>query len=176
MAASTMVALSEYLRTSYSPDCEWVDGEVRERNMGEGSHSVVQSFFIKFFGRHEEAWGIRVLPELRTQVSAKHFRVPDVVVMRSSDPFEEIVRTPPLLCIEVLSPEDRMGDMQEKIEDYLAMGVDAIWVVNPLARRAFVVIDGALTPVTELTVPATPIRVAANEVFSELDRLMMRLG
>lgn len=78
-----------------------MDGEVRERNTGEGSHSVIQSFFIKHFGRWEEEWGIRVLPELRIQASATHFRVPDVLLMRSSDPFEEIVRTPPLLCIEI---------------------------------------------------------------------------
>ncbi len=167
-----MVALSEYLRTSYSPDCEWVDGEVKERNMGEGSHSVVQSFFIKYFGRREEEWGIRVLPELRTQVSATHFRVPDVLLMRSSDPFEEIVRTPPLLCIEVLSPEDRMTEMQDKIDDYLQMGVEAIWVVDPVRRKAFAVERGALTPATELTVPGTPIRVAVQEVFVELDRLI----
>ena len=170
MATSTLIPLSEYLRTSYSPDCEWLDGKVRERNMGEGSHAAVQSFFIKYFGRREEEWGIRVLPELRTQVSASRFRVPDVLLMRSSDPFEEIVRTPPLLCIEVLSPEDRMGDMQEKIEDYLAMGVAAIWVVNPLKRRAFVVTERGLVPVEELTVPGTPIRVAVPEVFRELDR------
>ena len=171
MAASTLVALGEYLRTSYSPDCEWVDGEVRERNMGEGSHSVVQSFFIKYFGRQEEEWGIRVLPELRTQVSATHFRVPDVLLMRSSDPFEEIVRTPPLLCIEVLSPEDRMTEMQDKIDDYLRMGVEAIWVVDPVRRKAFAVKKDALTPAIELTVPGTPIRVAVQDVFVELDRL-----
>ena len=171
MATSTMVALSEYLRTSYSPDCEWVDGEVRERNMGEGSHAVVQSFFIKYFGRREEEWGIRVLPELRTQVSATHFRVPDVLLMRSSDPFEEIVRTPPLLCIEVLSPEDRMTEMQDKIDDYCQMGVKAVWVVDPVRRKAFSVEEGALTPVADLTVPGTPIEVSVTEVFEELNRL-----
>ena len=176
MATSTMVALSEYLKTSYSPDCEWVDGEVRERNMGEGSHSFVQTFFIKYFGRREQEWGIRVMTELRTQVSANHFRVPDVLLMRSSDPFEEIVRTPPLLCIEVLSPEDRMTEMQDKIDDYLAMGVEAIWVVDPTRRKAFAVEEGALKPVAELTVPGTPIRVAVPEVFVELDRLGGRRG
>jgi len=54
------------------------------------------------------------------------------------------VTTPPLLCVEVLSPDDRMVDMQGKIDDYLAMGVPAIWVVNPSSRKAFVVDRGAL--------------------------------
>jgi hypothetical protein len=35
MATSAIVPVSEYLRTSYSPDCDYVDGEVQERNLGE---------------------------------------------------------------------------------------------------------------------------------------------
>ena len=37
MATSTLVPLSEYLRTSYRPDRDWIDGVVKERNVGEGS-------------------------------------------------------------------------------------------------------------------------------------------
>ena len=66
-----------------------------------------------------------------------HLRVPDVLLMRSSDPFEEIVRPPPLLCLEVLSPEDRMAEMQDKIDDSFQMGVEAIWVVDPVRRKPF---------------------------------------
>ncbi len=91
--------------------------------------------------------------------------------MRSSDPFEEIVRTPPLLCIEVLSPEDRMSDMQDKIDDYLAMGVQSVWVVNPKRRKAFIMEGGALLPVQELTVPGTRIRIQVADIFAGLDEL-----
>ena len=91
--------------------------------------------------------------------------------MRSSDPFEEIVRTPPLLCIEVLSPTDSMTEMQDKIDDYLAMGVQAVWVVNPKRRKAFVVDRGALLPVDVLIVPETEIRIAVAEIFRGLDVL-----
>jgi Uma2 family endonuclease len=112
-----------------------------------------------------------VTQELRTQVSPSHFRVPDVLVMRSDAPFEEIVKTPPLLCVEVLSPDDRMVDMQDKIDDYLAMGVAAIWVVNPRSRKAFVVDRGALIPVSELTVAGTEISVSVDQVFAQLNEL-----
>ena len=66
-------------------------------------------------------------------------RDPDVLFQRSDALLGEVVTNPPLLCIEVLSPDDRMVDMQEKIDDYLAIGVTAIWVVNPRIRKVFVV-------------------------------------
>jgi Uma2 family endonuclease len=174
--STTLVPLEEYLNTTYEPDAEWVDGELKERAVGEGSHAYVQTFFIRYFLKHEDEFGIRVTQELRMQVSAKNYRVPDVTVIRSSDPFEEIVRTPPLLCIEILSPTDSMSEMQDKIDDYLTMGVKAVWVVNPKRRKAFLVDGGALLPAQELTVPGTTIRVGVKEIFAGLDELQARSG
>ncbi len=39
MPATTAVLLSEYLETSYRPDCEYIDGELLERNVGEWDYS-----------------------------------------------------------------------------------------------------------------------------------------
>jgi Uma2 family endonuclease len=44
---------------------------------------------------------------------------------------------PPFLCIEVLSPEDRMKRVQERINDYLEMGVAYVWVLDPGTRKAY---------------------------------------
>ncbi len=38
------VSVEEYLRTSYGPDCEYVDGRIEERNLGELEHSILQRF------------------------------------------------------------------------------------------------------------------------------------
>src|ERR1039458_10379887 len=43
MATNTVIPVSEYLRTSYSPDCDYVDGEVQERNTGETDHSDLEA-------------------------------------------------------------------------------------------------------------------------------------
>jgi len=45
MATAVLVPLSEYLESSYSPDCEWVKGELRERSVPQLSHASVQIFF-----------------------------------------------------------------------------------------------------------------------------------
>ena len=56
MPASTLISLDEYLHTSYHPDCDWVDGEVMERNVGEGSHSNIQNFFLYFLTGKSKQW------------------------------------------------------------------------------------------------------------------------
>jgi Uma2 family endonuclease len=175
VATSTQVVIpiSEYLGTTYRPDCDWIDGEVKERNVGEQSHARIQAFFAYLFRLHSSEWGIRVLVEQRVQISTTRFRIPDVCAIPLPAPIEEIVRTPPLLCIEILSRDDRMSDIQERVEDYLAMGVPTVWVVDPRRRRAYTAIpSGALEPApTALTVAGTDIRVPIPDIFAELDEL-----
>jgi len=174
MATAVLVRLSEYLQTSYQPDCEWVKGELRERSVPQLSHASVQRFFTAYFTFTGKKLGVRVYPELRLQVDAEHVRVPDVMVMRDSDPVDEIVVVAPLLCIEVLSPEDRMSEIQEKVDEYLDMGVNSVWVVDPRRRKAFQTDVRSLQPVEVLTVPDTKIAIPLSEVFEELNELKGR--
>ena len=137
MATATRVPVSEYLETSYRPDCEYIDGEIRERNVGETDHSRLQALLIRYLSNREEQWGIIVLPEQRVQVKPTRYRVPDIAVVKGSLPTTPILHEPPFLCIEVLSRKDSMYDMQDKIDDYLTFGVQHVWVINPRTRRAF---------------------------------------
>jgi len=41
---------------------------------------------------------------------------------------------PPELVVEILSPGDRRGEVMEKRDEYLAMGVDLVWIVDPERR------------------------------------------
>ena len=136
MASRTLISVEEYLRTSYRPDCDYVDGEVLERNVGEKAHGTVQKKIIVYFGPRETEWGICALPTLRVQVSKTRFRIPDICVTLG-EPNEEILRQPPFICIEILSPEDRWPRIQQRIDDYLAMGVPYVWVLDPAAKTAY---------------------------------------
>jgi Uma2 family endonuclease len=64
--------------------------------------------------------------------------VPDVCVALGPEPDEQIFTTPPFLCIEILSPEDRIGRVQETIDDYLRFGVRYVWLIDPYQRRAWI--------------------------------------
>src|SRR5579864_9477966 len=103
MATGALVSVEEYLHTSYRPDCEYVDGVILERNLGASDHSRIQISFGAYFYVREKQWRLRVFPEQRVQVKATRFRVPDLCVMLGPGPFEPIIRTPPFICIEILS-------------------------------------------------------------------------
>lgn len=171
MAASVTIPMEEYLRTSYEHDCEWIDGEVRERGMPDEYHSAIQAFFIGYFLRLPRELGLRVRPELRVRVAPARFRLPDVTLLPASAPLQPIPDTPPMLCIEILSPDDSMGEMQEKIADYLAMGVGAIWIVDPRRRTLFTADAEGTHPVEVLTLAGTDVRLTVAEIFAELDEI-----
>ena len=77
-----------------------------------------------------------MFPEQRIQVSKTRFRIPDVCVTLGV-PTEQILTKPPFICIEILSPEDRWPRIQQRIDDYLAMGVPYVWVLDPSTKTAY---------------------------------------
>ncbi|MBM3775366.1 MAG: Uma2 family endonuclease [Acidobacteria bacterium] len=138
MTTAALFSVEEYLRTSYEPDREYLEGEVLERNVGEISHSYCQTYIAGLLVSRSVAAGVYPLVEVRVQVSARRFRVPDVVVVKRPLPAGRIITTPPLIVIEILSPEDRYGYMQDKLADYFDFGVPNVWLIDPERRRGFV--------------------------------------
>jgi Uma2 family endonuclease len=137
MASATQISIAEYLSTTYRPDCDYVDGEVQERNLGEYEHARAQTRFAIFIGVHEKDWRVRVVTEQRVQVKTSRFRVPDVCVVLEGSPIESIFRHPPFLCVEILSKDDSFETIVDRLDDYLAMGVPNIWVIDPRTRRGY---------------------------------------
>lgn len=135
--ATTLVSVDEYLSTSYADgDCEYVDGEIVERNAGEIEHGDLQSRIVVYLLTHyPELWAAVAV---RMQVASSRIRVPDVTLVAGPRPAGKIVTAPPHLVVEVLSPDDRAGAVQEKIDDYLAFGIPYVWVVNPHSGRGCV--------------------------------------
>ena len=136
MATRTLISVEEYLSTSYRPDCDYVDGEVVERNLGEWDHSRLQTRLLVYLASRYEKDGIIAVAEQRVQVKKTRFRIPDVCVVLG-EPNEQILTKPPFLCIEVLSPEDRMSRVRQRIADYLEMGVPYVWVLDPETKQAY---------------------------------------
>jgi Uma2 family endonuclease len=144
MGATTLISVAEYLDTDFSPDREYIDGLIVERNLGEKTHSRIQRNLIILIDRVAKDVGIEVFPEQRVQVSPTRFRIPDVTVVKASQTQGEIFRQPPHLCIEILSRDDTMLYMQEKIDDYLGFGVPYIWIINPKNRKGYIVTSAGM--------------------------------
>jgi len=163
-----LISVEEYLQTEYDDgDREYVDGVVVERNLGERDHSVLQKRFIVWFAKREESLGYYCFPEQRVQVARTRYRVPDVCVYVGSDPQDQIFRTPPFLVIEILSPRDTFANIQEKLEDYKAFGVEFVWIIDPRKKSAMIHADGVLRPVEDgvLRTANPAIEIAFTDLF-----------
>ena len=169
MASTTLIPVNEYLNTSYRPDREYIDGELRERNVGKWDHARVQYLLALWFGNHEVEWNVVGSTEQRMQVSATRIRIPDVVVLTTQIP-PDILTQPPLLVIEILSPDDTFWDTEERAEDYWKMGVETVWIIDPKTRSGRMCSGTDWVRAQRLEVAGTPIYLELDDLFGKLQK------
>ncbi len=169
MATPTQISITEYLNTSYRPDREYVDGEVRERNVGKWEHARVQALLTAWFLEHESGWGIMASTEQRTRTSSTRVRVPDLIVVVAG-PQPPVIVAPPLLIVEILSPDDTYSETEDRSRDYVNMGVETVWLIDPKTRTGRMCVSNVWTSASRLEVPGTPIYVELADLFSFLDK------
>jgi Uma2 family endonuclease len=168
MAIATQMTVEEYLRTSFRPDCEYVDGDVLERNLGEIDHTLVQKALLLYLASREKRLDVIILQEQRMRLGHKHYRVPDLMILQGSgNPTERIITRAPIVCIEILSPEDRVSRVQKRITDYLAFGVRYVWLLDPVKKQAFVYTEGENHEVTDglLRTENPVIEIPLDQIF-----------
>lgn len=170
MPSSVLVSVEEYLNTIYHPDCDYVDGRVVERNLGELDHSDLQTEIAVYFRLRRKQWHVHAFVEQRVQVSATRFRVPDVCVTLGPKPTDQIFRTPPFLTIEILSKKDRKREMQERIDDYLRFGIPCVWVIDPRSQEGWEhTTQGVLPAINGILRTRNPdLELPLPEIFSAL--------
>ena len=167
--AHPYIPVEVYLRSSYEPDAEYVDGEIEERPMGEYDHASWQDAIQYWFRQHAQEWDIRVRPELCVQIAPTRFRVPDVTVVDRSQPIEQIITHAPLAVFEILSPEDTMKRMMRKLDDYAAMKIPQIWVIDPETKTYFRFVNGELHKASIFSLADKGIHFDLSEVEALLD-------
>ena len=169
MATSTLVSLDEYRKTSYRPDLEYLDGELKEKPLVQWTHSNLQVSISSWFHQRRKEWNIAVGVESRTQVSPTRVRLPDVVVDRAGR-HPEILTSPPLIAVEILSPSDSFTGMANRVQDFLNMGIPNVWIIDPEARTGFVCAsDAPPREVARFEVTNTPIYLDLPELFASFD-------
>ena len=167
--ATSQLSVQDYLKLTSDPDCEYVEGVLEERPVGERDHAAWQDALLAWFREHKREWNIFVYPELRTQVAPDRFRVPDVTILSREAPREQIITHPPLAVFEILSPEDTMTRMMEKLADYEQMGIGAIWVIEPKKPAYFQFSEGRLLPASVFELPGTSFIVPMAEIEKLID-------
>ena len=167
MPKATLVPLEEYLSTSCRPDREYLDGVLLERNVGEHDHSRLQMLLSSFLFTREAQCGIHVVPGQRVRVNPRRYRLPDVSVLAHNAQPTPIFTEPPFLCVEILSRDDRMSEMQERIDDYLSFGVAYVWLIDPRKRRAWIYTPTGMREAADriLRTQNPDIKVPLGELF-----------
>jgi Uma2 family endonuclease len=137
-AAPTLpaVTVEEYLRSSYRPDCEYVDGVLEPKALPSPPHSLLHRLLIQLLFAHEESHDYMALTELRIQTGPRRFRVPDIALMPGGWKHDRTLI--PLECIEVLSPDDRIARVVSRVRDLHTLGVRSLVVADPQTRSLFV--------------------------------------
>jgi Uma2 family endonuclease len=161
--------VEEYLRTPYSPDREYRDGMVLERNVGDKEHSRLQARLAQYLGRRRKQWNIEVYTELRVQVTPKWYPLPDVCIYTLPDFEGRYPSEPPLLWIEILSQDDLMKDVWKKTSDLLQGGVPMVWIIDPTTLESELRTSDGIRQVIDKTllVPGSLIEISLVDVMEE---------
>ena len=174
MAAITstpLVSVEEYIARfvdgGEKPTCEYEDGVLIPKAMGTKKHSQVQVNVATLI-RAGYA-GLNPLTELTTRLHEGHFLVPDIAVEDLAKPIAGRYpgkNEPVTLCIEIVSPPDRIGKLFGKCEDYHKWGVPYCWVIDPERKVAWEYFPADIEPrkvSDHLT--ADTIQLALADVF-----------
>ena len=133
--STTLVTLDEYLATTYKPSCDYLDGVLRPKPMPTWNHSMIQTQIAQLINLNFPHY--RAGSEVTVRVTSTQYLVPDIAVQDAAKIQQPYPTEPVHLCVEVLSPNDRMSEAIAKCEEYHAWGVPHVWIVDPEERRAW---------------------------------------
>jgi len=166
MAAQTQISVEEYFRTRFEgPTPEYVDGELVERHMAGIPHSDVQRHLCALFEARGKQPPLFAYPELHLRIAPRHYRIADLAVFAGGRPAEDIPSQPPLIVIEILSPDDSFQKLLDKFGELRAWGVKHLWLIDPRSRKLFVY-DAGLREVAAFTSPDYNVELAAAAIFA----------
>jgi Uma2 family endonuclease len=169
MSAGTLISVEEYLRTSYRPDREYRDGVLVERNAGTKSHSELLGALCGYISNRRKQWQVKVYLSIRIRVREGWYAVPDVCVYSLPEPEGEIPESLPLLWIEILSPEDTMVAIWDKVKSLTACGTRHVWIIDPIALESELWTAAGVTRITDgtLRLPDSPIVIPLADALDE---------
>jgi Uma2 family endonuclease len=169
MSTGTLVSEQEYLSTSYSPDREYRDGVLVERNVPDNAHSFLQAMLAWYFNDRRKQWDIQAYTEFRIRVRDKWYPVPDVCVYKLPRPKERYPSRLPLLWIEILSEDDKIIEVWNRAAELVKQGVPYVCVIDPNTLESQLHTSAGIIPVTDKTLrlPDSPIVVPLLDVIEE---------
>lgn len=155
MATPVLISPEEYLKTAFSDLArEYVHGEIVERSMPAILHGRVQALLGFHFGMLRNRHPVLAVSGVRHAIEVGAlYRIPDVAVFAGEVPKGQYPEIPPLVAIEIASPDDRLSETLRKFSEYLAWGIPNVWLIDPEEAKLYVYDETGLHPVKSLQLP-----------------------
>lgn len=163
MTLKTTVSIEDYLGMSFEHDREYVNGEIIERSMPTLTHGEVQAILASWFRQYRKQHNLLVVCEVRMRLGPDLVRIPDIACFIGRP--DELPTTPPLVAIEIASPDDRLHQTLEKLAEYRRWGVPHVWLVEP-DLKALYIYDGSLNQTSAFALPEYNLAITADEIFA----------
>ena len=172
MAAQTSpLSLTEFhkLYDGAKPAYEYWHGTALQKSMPTALHSVVQMMLAFLL----EKAGWNTAPEVRLKVVSEVEPVPDLIAVRGKlkNPYPTVA---PELCVEILSPSDKLSKALDKARSYISWGTEAVWIIDPEKRTAWTLSSRTGTDPVWVS-PDAALRIGDTEIslptlFAEVDK------
>ena len=159
MATDILVTPEQYLASHFDREPEFVHGEIVERPLPTRIH-----------GRTQQRLGVLLdrvgycCTDVRVQLTEDLYRIPDVMVFEGNGPLEQVPTSPPMLIVEISSPDDKFHELLKKCEQYRVWGVANIWLVEPELKK-FHVYAGGLKVVSQFEFPSHNLTITPADLF-----------
>lgn len=141
-----LIAGDELLAMTDVGPCELIDGRIVPMSPTGGEHGAIEFLLggelMAFVRRRRLGWVVGGETGLYTGRDPDRVRGVDIAfISRERLPYrpkQGFLEVAPELVVEVLSPDDRWQNVRQKIEEYFAIGVERVWLVEPNNRTALV--------------------------------------
>lgn len=165
MATKALIPPELYLATQFEREPELVHGELVERPLPTFPHGNLQLRMGSRLMALQQSCPVFTGVEVRVRIASDLYRIPDISMWEGVPP-DRVPASPPLLVVEISSPDDRLDAMLQKLEEYRAWGVRHIWLIEPELKRIHVYDRGSLTAVSRLELPQFGFTLTAQELFT----------
>lgn len=184
--STSLYSFEEYLQQNIDPDnrYELVDGKLELMNPPTFRHILIAKFLERELDREINRLKLPWLAirEGGIRTGWRKSRIADVYVVEREQVVNSldesgVLFVPPLLVIEVVSPESIKRDYRYKRSEYAAIGINEYWIVDPIEQQVTVlVLDEGLYEETvftfeqKLVSPAlTEINLTPKQIFAAED-------
>jgi len=172
--SDSLVPLEVYLSPGFQPDCEFDEGFLSVRNMGQGEHeAIVEQIAEVVLVSASAASSVRKLKLVanRRLVTGEHrYRVPDICLLDETAVDDRILTEPPFAILEILAPGESLPVLCAKTMEYLESNVAHVWIIDPQSHTAYIVSFEGLEEVEEglLSIPESEVRLDLQHLLADL--------